>query len=88
MILVDTSIWVDHLRRRDESLTELLAAGLVLAHPFIRGELACGRMKNRLSILAYLMSCQVQGWQATPKPFSSWRSENCGDAELGGSMLI
>ena len=54
MILVDTSVWVDHLRSRDESLVELLTSGSVLIHPFIRGELACGSMKNRPSIMAYL----------------------------------
>lgn len=42
MILVDTSIWVDHLRAADKTLTHLLDSCQVLAHPFVIGEIACG----------------------------------------------
>lgn len=52
MILVDTSIWIDHLRAGDSELTELLNAGLVLAHPFIIGELALGSLKDREAVIA------------------------------------
>jgi len=52
VILVDTSIWVDHLRTGDQQLTALLEAGRVLAHPFIIGELALGRLNPRDAILA------------------------------------
>ena len=45
MILVDTSIWVDHLRAGDEALVGLLETGAVLAHPSVIGELALGSMK-------------------------------------------
>lgn len=51
MILVDTSVWIDHLRRGDALLTDLLQAGQVLAHPFVIGELALGSLKNRSQIL-------------------------------------
>lgn len=51
MILVDTSIWIDHLRAGDSELTELLNAGLVLAHPFIIGELALGSLKDRETVI-------------------------------------
>lgn len=51
MILVDTSIWIDHLRQRDEHLTNLLDQGQVLAHPFVIGELALGNLQNREAIL-------------------------------------
>lgn len=54
MILVDTSIWIDHLRQRDERLSKLLNQGLVLAHPFVIGELALGRLQNRAAILGAL----------------------------------
>ena len=47
MILVDTSVWIDHLRRRDEILTSLLEQGAVLAHPFVIGELALGSLARR-----------------------------------------
>ena len=51
MILVDTSIWIDHLRQRDECLSKLLNQGQVLAHPFVIGELALGSLQNRAAIL-------------------------------------
>jgi predicted nucleic acid-binding protein len=54
MILVDTSIWVDHLRRGDERLISLLDAGEVLGHPFVMGELALGNLRNRDAILSDL----------------------------------
>lgn len=54
MILVDTSIWVDHLRAGNKELVALLEAGRVLAHPFVAGELALGRLKQRSAILTAL----------------------------------
>lgn len=54
MILVDTSVWVDHLRRRDAALTARLEAGVVLVHPFVIGELACGHLRRRGEVLAML----------------------------------
>ena len=54
MILVDTSVWVDHLRTSDEALAQLLRSGRVLAHPFVIGELALGRLRQRREILALL----------------------------------
>ena len=56
MILVDTSIWVDHFRARHEALAGLLNKGAVLAHPFIIGELALGRMQQRAIVLASLQA--------------------------------
>lgn len=53
-ILVDTSIWVDHLRQKDERLVHLLSHNIVLMHPMVRGELACGYLHNRSQILALL----------------------------------
>lgn len=54
MILVDSSVWVDHLRHGDQRLVTLLEASQVLTHPFIVGELALGSLKNRDSILGNL----------------------------------
>jgi predicted nucleic acid-binding protein len=54
VILVDTSIWVDHLRAGDARLAQLLAAGLVLTHPFVIGELALGALRQREAVLAAL----------------------------------
>lgn len=54
MILVDTSIWIDHLRTVDAELVELLHNNLVLAHPWITGELALGHLSQLSEILGLL----------------------------------
>lgn len=54
MILVDTSVWVDHLRKGAPVLVAALEQGQVLMHPFILGELACGNLKNRDEVLQLL----------------------------------
>ncbi len=54
MILVDTSVWVSHLRDGNYKLEQLLNGGDVLCHSFIIGELACGNIKNRNEILSLL----------------------------------
>jgi predicted nucleic acid-binding protein len=54
LILVDTSVWVDHLRRRDGALINLLDSGAVLAHPFVIGELALGNLRRRGDVLTAL----------------------------------
>ena len=54
MVLVDTSVWVSHLRKTHAGLVDLLNDGEVACHPFVVGELACGNLKNRTAILALL----------------------------------
>lgn len=54
MVLVDTSVWVSHLRDGNAELTRLLNNGQVMCHPFIIGELACGNIKNRSEVLSFL----------------------------------
>lgn len=54
MILVDTSVWVGHLRAVDRALAELLDSGMVLAHPFVIGELALGNLRQREIVLTAL----------------------------------
>ena len=54
MILVDSSVWVDHLRQGDRRLVTLLETSQVLTHPFVVGELALGSLKSRQSILGSL----------------------------------
>lgn len=51
MILVDTSVWIDHLRQGDAELQALLNAGRVLGHPFVTGELALGNLQKRDMVL-------------------------------------
>lgn len=55
MILVDTSVWIDHLRHGEGRLAEALTAGRVLVHPFVIGELALGSMQQRDVVLGALM---------------------------------
>lgn len=54
MILVDTSLWVDHLRRGDTRLVDLLERSAVLMHPFVLGEIACGSLNDRVALLELL----------------------------------
>jgi predicted nucleic acid-binding protein len=54
LILVDTSVWVDHLRRGDPRLVDLLERSIVIMHPFVVGEIACGSLHDRASILELL----------------------------------
>jgi predicted nucleic acid-binding protein len=56
VVIVDTSVWVTHLRRGSRHLDELLLDAQVACHPFIIGELACGNIKNRNELLSLLQS--------------------------------
>jgi predicted nucleic acid-binding protein len=53
-MLVDTSVWIDHLRHGNPALASALEAGEVWCHPFVQGELACGNLRNRTEILSLL----------------------------------
>ncbi len=59
MILVDTSVWVDHLRRGDARLVTLLESASALIHPFIIGEIACGNLGDRETVLELLQNLPV-----------------------------
>ena len=61
MVLVDTSVWINHFRRASHNLIALLENGDVGCHPFIIGELACGNLNRRQEILSLL-----QALPATP----------------------
>ena len=54
MILVDTSVWVEHLRHGLPHLASLLQKGEVMIHPWVIGELACGNLRNRSQVLELL----------------------------------
>jgi predicted nucleic acid-binding protein len=58
MVLVDSSVWIDHLRQKDDVLSQLLINGQVCIHPMIIGELACGNLQNRLTV--------IKLWQSLP----------------------
>lgn len=54
MVLVDSSVWVNHFHRTDARLVELLEAGDVVTHSLVIGELACGQFAHRRATLALL----------------------------------
>ena len=54
MILLDTSVWVDHLRRGDSLAIQVLESGQAGAHAFVTGELACGNLKSRARVIDLL----------------------------------
>jgi predicted nucleic acid-binding protein len=59
MVLADTSVWVQHFRQGEPALVDRLSGGLVLTHPYVSGELACGSMKKRAAILSNLHALPV-----------------------------
>ena len=67
MILVDTSVWVDHLRQGENTLRQLLTQGLVCSHPMVIGELACGNLQNRAKLLSL--------WQNLPSSVEASHEE-------------
>lgn len=56
MFLVDTSVWIDHLRSGDDELARLLRTGLVATHPLVVGELAMGNLRARDTIIELLQA--------------------------------
>jgi predicted nucleic acid-binding protein len=64
VILVDTSVWIDHLRAADARLTRLLGGAQVLAHPWVTGELALGSLRDGEAVVG-LLSALPQGTVAT-----------------------
>jgi predicted nucleic acid-binding protein len=56
MVLAGTSVWIRHFRQGEPALAGRLVQGLVLMHPFVSGELACGNLKNRAAVLSDLQT--------------------------------
>ncbi|WER46865.1 type II toxin-antitoxin system VapC family toxin [Cupriavidus sp. WKF15] len=66
MILVDTSVWIDHINASDPLLVSLLVEERVLAHPFVIGEISLGSLRNREVVLGALLDLP-QAPIATPE---------------------
>jgi predicted nucleic acid-binding protein len=66
MVLVDTSVWVAHLRHGKVGLDAFLNNGQVVCHPFVIGELACGNLQHRSEILSLLATLPL-AFQASPE---------------------
>ena len=69
MILVDSSVWIDHLRHGDAMLARQLQQGRVLCHPFIIGELALGNLRQRGAILSALQDLPPVPVASDPEVF-------------------
>ena len=54
MVLLDSSVWIDHLRKADSAVSTLLEEHEVLCHPFVIGELACGSLARRPLVVSTL----------------------------------
>ncbi len=95
MILVDTSVWIDHLRHDIPLLSDLLDAGEVTTHPFVIGELACGNLANRaevLDLIASLPRVEIADHAEALRVVDSHRLQGCGigwiDVHLLASALL
>lgn len=95
MFLVDSSVWINHFRRKDSALSSALESGLILTHPFIIGELALGSLHQRtltLSLLDDLPSATVAEDQELRRMIESKQLHNRGigfvDAHLLASTML
>lgn len=95
MILVDTSVWIDHFRNANAELTQHLARGRVLAHPFVVAELALGSLRDRsttLALLDLLPQARMARTNEVRHVIESHRLYNLGigltDAHLISSILL
>jgi predicted nucleic acid-binding protein len=94
-VLVDTSIWVDHFRQRNAALSGLLELDLVLIHPMVLGEIACGTPPSRAQCLGDLARLQPAQQASTREVLSFVERERlyglgCGliDITLLASTLL
>lgn len=83
MTLVDTSVWVAHLRSGNPRLSDLLREGQVLCHPFIIGELACGNLHNRKEILGLLAALPQASTAEHPEVIALLESSRLYGRRLG-----
>jgi predicted nucleic acid-binding protein len=94
-VLVDSSIWIEHFRKSHPGLIKLLRDGMVLMHPFVLGELACGNLKTRGEILAdraELPRAVEATHEETLALMERWKLRGCGigwvDTHLIASALL
>jgi predicted nucleic acid-binding protein len=82
-MLIDTSVWVDHFRKRDHALAELLESGSVECHPFVIGELACGNLQSRSEILSLLDELPLVPVVEHEEALAFLQANNLGGSGLG-----
>ena len=69
MVLADTSVWIQHFRHGEPALASRLVKGLVLMHPFVSGELACGNLRNRTAVMSDLETLPPAGLASNAEVF-------------------
>jgi predicted nucleic acid-binding protein len=88
VILVDTSVWIDHFRTPSDELVNLLEGGAALIHTFVMGELACGNLHNRVAILNDLPELPEPSLQIPRTSLRSSMDGNSTAAVSDGSTRI
>lgn len=83
MILVDTSVWVDHLRRTEPALAKLLDQAAVLGHPWVTGEIALGNLRRRDEVVGLLRSLPQAPLATAPELLSFIAREQLGGTGIG-----
>jgi predicted nucleic acid-binding protein len=83
MILADTTIWIDHLARRDEQLARLLEAEEVLGHPFVTAEIALGSLADPIATIALLEEVPQARTVSHHELMALIRSERLGGCGIG-----
>jgi predicted nucleic acid-binding protein len=90
VILVDTSVWIDHLRKSEAGVRRLLGVGQVLSHPLVIGELAMGSFKRRdllLSELGDLPSAKIAAHDEVLHFVSTYRLFGLGIGYIDAHLL-
>lgn len=87
-VLVDTSVWVAHFKRRDDHLVALLEAGLVVCHPNVVVEVACGTPPQRRAVIAMLLELESAPTATAQELLAligrrSLHGRGCGVVDLG-----
>ena len=70
IVLADTSVWIDHWRRRNDRLAHLLETKRLVMHQFVLGEIALGRIPNRGAVLADLALLDAPTVAENPEVFA------------------
>jgi predicted nucleic acid-binding protein len=90
MLLADASVWIGHFRGVQPELGPLLDDGSVLMHPFVPGELACGNLKQRETVLGYLdplPSAAVAHHTEALRVIAAWKLHGRGIGWMDSHMI-
>jgi len=83
VILVDSSIWIDHLSNSDPVMTDLLQSGRVVGHPFVTGEIALGNLRNPIAVIGTLRKLQQVTVADDEEVLALIRRNSIGGAGIG-----